>query len=287
MPARRRVRLDAEVHDGGQAHLAGRSPRPRRHAGLHVPRRPLGAGVRSRASHRRLQRPAQPHGTRRDVPEPGFHVRRTEGLPARFKARPRLQGRRAILEGRGHAAGGGVHQRRGPAGGLRRQRDGAGMAAAGPSHLDRGDARPELREPAREEVTARVVVAGGTGALGGALVEMLLAQGARVAVPYRSSRGFDSLRGRLRAPDALCRARADIASVAGARAYCDAAGNALAGIDGVASVYGARAGSGPRADTLDDEWRAMMQAILETAYAVCRAAMPHLAQGGGSVVLVA
>jgi NAD(P)-dependent dehydrogenase (short-subunit alcohol dehydrogenase family) len=31
----------------------------------------------------------------------------------------------------------------------------------------------------------------------------------------------------------------------------------------------------------------MMQANLETAHAVCRAAIPHLAQGGGSVVLVA
>lgn len=136
-------------------------------------------------------------------------------------------------------------------------------------------------------MTARVVVAGGTGALGGAVVETLLAQGARVAVPYRSSRGFESLRGRLRAPDALWGAPADIASVVGARAFFAEAVKTLAGIDGVAIVSGAWAGSGPLAETPEDEWPAMMQANLETAHAVCRAAIPHLARGGGSVVLVA
>lgn len=136
-------------------------------------------------------------------------------------------------------------------------------------------------------MTARVVVAGGTGALGGALVELLLAQGARVAVPYRSAPGFDALRARLRAPDALWGAPAEIAAVAGARAFFADAAQALGGIDGVAIVAGAWAGSGPLADSPEGEWPAMMQANLETAHAVCRAAIPHLAAAGGSVVLVA
>lgn len=131
----------------------------------------------------------------------------------------------------------------------------------------------------------RIVVAGGTGALGGALVERLLAQGVRVAVPFRSASSFERLRARPGA-DRLWGAPADIATVAGARTFLDAAARALGGIDGVAIVAGAYAGSGSLAETPDGEWPAMMQANLETAHAVCRAAIPHMT-AGGSVVMVA
>jgi NAD(P)-dependent dehydrogenase (short-subunit alcohol dehydrogenase family) len=133
---------------------------------------------------------------------------------------------------------------------------------------------------------ARFVVAGATGALGGALVERLAAQGDRVAVPFRSAASFDRLRARVPAADRLWGAPADIATVAGAREFMDAAVAALGGIDGVAIVAGAYAGSGSLAETPDGEWPAMMLANLETAHAVCRAAIPHLA-AGGSVVTVA
>ena len=130
----------------------------------------------------------------------------------------------------------------------------------------------------------RIVVAGGTGALGGALVERLLAQGDRVAVPFRSASSFERLRARP-GGDRLWGAPADIATVAGARTFLDAAARALGGIDGVAIVAGAYAGSGSLAETPEGEWPAM-QANLETAHAVCRAAIPHLT-AGGSVVMVA
>ena len=133
---------------------------------------------------------------------------------------------------------------------------------------------------------ARIVVAGGTGALGGALVELLLSQGARVAVPYRSAGGFDRLRARVAAAEALWGAEADIATVPGARSFVDAAASALGGLDGVAIVAGGYAGSASLAETPEDEWPAMMQANLETAHAVCRGAIPHLGDGG-SVVMVA
>ena len=134
---------------------------------------------------------------------------------------------------------------------------------------------------------ARIVVAGGTGALGGALVEMLAGQGARVAVPDRSEAGLRKLRARVTTPARIWGAPADISTVAGARSFLDAAAAALGGLDGVAMVAGAYAGSGPLADSPDDEWPAMMKANLETAHAVCRGAIPHLTRQGGSVVMVA
>ncbi len=136
-------------------------------------------------------------------------------------------------------------------------------------------------------MTARIVVAGGTGALGGALAELLVAQGDRVAVPFRSAGSYERLRARLSPPAGLWGAPADVSTVAGARAFVDAAAAALGGIDGVAIVAGAYAGAGVLAETPEDEWPSMMQANLETAHAVCRAAIPRLTAGRGSVVMTA
>lgn len=134
---------------------------------------------------------------------------------------------------------------------------------------------------------ARIVVAGGTGALGAALVKLLLTQGHRVAVPFRSPDTFDRLREGLPDTDALWGAKAEIATTAGARTFLDAAAAKLGGLDGVAVVSGAYAGSGPLGEAPEDEWPSMMRANLETAHAICRAAVPHLLTGGGSVVTVA
>jgi NAD(P)-dependent dehydrogenase (short-subunit alcohol dehydrogenase family) len=136
-------------------------------------------------------------------------------------------------------------------------------------------------------VTSRVVVAGGTGALGRALVGLLLGQGDRVAVPYRSRDAFDRLGDGLPAADALWGASAEIASIAGARTFVDAAAKELGGLDAVAVVSGAYAGSGPVGEAPESEWRSMMQANLDVTHAVCRAAIPHLSARGGSLVTVA
>ena len=127
-----------------------------------------------------------------------------------------------------------------------------------------------------------VVVAGGTGALGRALVELLLEQGDRVAVPFRSRAGFDRLRTSLPAADGLWGEQADIATIAGARTFLEAAAAALGGLEAVAIVSGAYAGAGPLGETPEDEWRAMMSANLETAHAVCRGALPTWASGAAA-----
>jgi NAD(P)-dependent dehydrogenase (short-subunit alcohol dehydrogenase family) len=131
----------------------------------------------------------------------------------------------------------------------------------------------------------RVVVAGGTGALGAALVRTLLAGGARVAVPFRGKASFEELRRSLGDPPALFGAGADVADVDGAAAFFEEAVRWLGGLDGVAVVAGAYAGAGPIPRAPVAEWDAMMRANLATTHAVCRAALAHLAPGG-SVVTV-
>jgi NAD(P)-dependent dehydrogenase (short-subunit alcohol dehydrogenase family) len=129
-----------------------------------------------------------------------------------------------------------------------------------------------------------VVVAGGTGALGRALVAVLASEGRRVAVPYRSRARFDAARGAV--GDLVWGAEAEVDTPAGAKAFLDDAVRAVGAIDGVAVVAGGYAGSGPLAETPETEWPEMMKSNLETAHAVCRAAIPHLAPGS-SVVTVA
>jgi NAD(P)-dependent dehydrogenase (short-subunit alcohol dehydrogenase family) len=130
-----------------------------------------------------------------------------------------------------------------------------------------------------------VVVAGGTGALGGALVARLAAQGRRVAVPFRSAARFEAARAGL--GDRVWGAEADIATPAGAAAFFDQAAHAMGAIDGLAVVSGAYAGSGALAGAPEDEWASMMRANLDPVYALCRAAVPHLATGDPCVVTVA
>ena len=130
------------------------------------------------------------------------------------------------------------------------------------------------------------VVAGGTGALGHAVVGALLAEGAKVAVPYRSPEGWQRLRTSFQTDD-LWGAPAEVAEPAAAEAFLGEAVRRLGTLAGVAIVSGAYAGSGTLEKASVEEWDAMMTANLDCTYSVCRAALPHLLVHGGSVVTVA
>lgn len=130
-----------------------------------------------------------------------------------------------------------------------------------------------------------VVVTGGTGALGQAVVGALVERGARVAVPYRSAREWEALRAAL--PEApIWGSAADVSDPAAAGAFLDAAAGFLGRLDGIAAIAGAYAGSGTFEKAPESEWTSMMSANLGTLYAVCRAALPRLLERGGSVVTV-
>ncbi len=128
-----------------------------------------------------------------------------------------------------------------------------------------------------------MIVTGGTGALGRAVVAALRERGARIAVSTRR----DSAAGELRAAGPDVRAwPVDLADADAARRFVEEAAVWLGGMDGLALIAGAFAGGAPFESAPADEWDRMMRVNLETVRSVCRAALPHLLKQGGSVVTV-
>lgn len=130
------------------------------------------------------------------------------------------------------------------------------------------------------------IVTGGTGALGREVVLGLLAQGHRVAVPYRRADEWAALETAAGAAPTLWGRGADIARPGTAQAFVDEAVAWLGRLDGVACLAGAYAGSGSLEETPVTEWDAMLASNLSPVYAICRASLPHLLGQGGSVVTV-
>ena len=132
-----------------------------------------------------------------------------------------------------------------------------------------------------------VVVSGGTGALGRAVVDAFLDAGDRVVAPWivpaerdaLASARADALReGRLALPEA------DVAEQAGADAVARAAGLAEVLVNGV----GGFAGGSSVSETSLEVWDLMYRMNLRSAVALTRAILPSmLARGRGVVVNVA
>jgi NAD(P)-dependent dehydrogenase (short-subunit alcohol dehydrogenase family) len=131
-----------------------------------------------------------------------------------------------------------------------------------------------------------VIITGGTGALGRALVTLLLERGARVAVPWRGAEGWRSLQEAVGADAPLHGFQGDLADPREARTFVEKAVSALETLDGLALIAGGWAGGTRFEMAADDEWGRMVQGNLNTVAHVVRAALPHLLQGGGSVVTV-
>ena len=130
------------------------------------------------------------------------------------------------------------------------------------------------------------IVTGGTGALGREVVRALLAGGASVAVPYREEEGWRKLQEEMPAGARLTGAPVELSDLAATARFVDDAVARLGGLSGVAAVAGAYAGSGPLPDAPADEWSRMMHANLDSAYSICRAALPHLRKSHGAIVTV-
>lgn len=130
------------------------------------------------------------------------------------------------------------------------------------------------------------IVTGGTGALGRAVVKRLLASGARVAVSYRRTEEWRALQAEAGASAALFGFEADLADAAAAAAFVNQAQQRLGLVDAVALVAGGWAGGTSFDKAPVDEWSRMLRGNLDSAAYVCRAALPHLRQQGGSVVAI-
>jgi len=132
----------------------------------------------------------------------------------------------------------------------------------------------------------RVIVSGGTGALGRALVELLVEQKVSVAVPDRREEEWGGLEKALGSPATLFGARADLTDAAGTERFFAFAEEKLGGLDGMALVAGGWAGGARFEEAPDEEWERMLRINLLTVRNACRAALPRLAKSGGSVVTV-
>lgn len=134
---------------------------------------------------------------------------------------------------------------------------------------------------------AGIIVTGGTGALGRAVVHQLLARGDHVAVPYRGPAGWEALRAAAGMHAAsLWGVSADIADIEDTRRFVDAAVDWLGRLDGVACLAGGYSGSGNLEVSPLAEWDTMLETNLASVHATCRAALPWLLKEGGSVVTV-
>ncbi|MEU8183782.1 SDR family NAD(P)-dependent oxidoreductase [Micromonospora sp. NPDC049047] len=129
-----------------------------------------------------------------------------------------------------------------------------------------------------------VLVTGGGGGLGGAVVAAFAEAGWRVVVPERTARPDSGP-----AADELVRLVADLSDPAGAaRAVEAAADTPAAPLRAVVNLAGGYASGGLVHETPVADFERMLTVNLRPTYLVTQAALPHLvAAGGGAVVCVA
>ncbi len=131
-----------------------------------------------------------------------------------------------------------------------------------------------------------VIVTGGTGALGRAVVLHLLSLGTRVAVAFRHAERWRALREAAGAGDALVGIEAELGDAPGTQGFVDSATLALGSLDGVALIAGGFRGGTRFEQAPDDELPLMLEQNLHTAARVCHAAIPRLLPAGGCIVAV-
>jgi NAD(P)-dependent dehydrogenase (short-subunit alcohol dehydrogenase family) len=131
-----------------------------------------------------------------------------------------------------------------------------------------------------------IVVTGGTGALGSAVVAELLACGARVVTTWVIEAERDRLSAELGDHELLELVEADLLAEGGP----DAAIAAAAGrppLAALVNLVGGYAQGGRVHEAPADELERMLALNVMTAFRSCRAALPAMvAQGGGSIVCV-
>jgi NAD(P)-dependent dehydrogenase (short-subunit alcohol dehydrogenase family) len=131
----------------------------------------------------------------------------------------------------------------------------------------------------------KVVITGGTGGIGQAVVELFAREGAQVLFSDHSDEDCSEYR------DALLKRGLDTSYLAGdlrQRIYCEAliaeAVTQLGGVD----ILVNNAGIIPRGtilETTDDMWFGALDVNLNATFFLCRAAIPHMQQAGGGTIV--
>ena len=123
------------------------------------------------------------------------------------------------------------------------------------------------------------IVTGGTGNLGVAVVEELLARGWSVVVPWVAERELERMPER----EGLTLVKADLFEESDVRAVVDKAD----GLRGLVNLVGGFASGQPVADTPIEDFEAQFRLNLRPTYLMTQAAFPYLRDaGGGSIVCV-
>ncbi len=133
------------------------------------------------------------------------------------------------------------------------------------------------------------IVTGGTGALGAAVVRAFLAEGARVAVPFRKEEELGRLRARLDAEnaEALSGTLLDLTDESAVEAFAASVAEDRQGLDILVNAAGVFAGGKPVHETPWSVWQQQLDMNLKTAVLASRAAVPWMFQrGGGAIVNV-
>jgi NAD(P)-dependent dehydrogenase (short-subunit alcohol dehydrogenase family) len=139
-------------------------------------------------------------------------------------------------------------------------------------------------DSAANRIDGTVLVSGGTGALGRAVLAEMLDAGATVVSTWVAERELDAVRGELGEPEGLRLVEADLSSDEGAAAAVEAAsGDALSGLVNLAGGF---AQGGRLHEAPPEELGRMLELNLMTAARLSRAALPALIQGGGAIVCV-
>lgn len=135
------------------------------------------------------------------------------------------------------------------------------------------------------DFTDRVVlVTGGTGGLGQAVVRAFLQAGAHVDVPFIKEQQFNNLQTQL-GSERLSGGSLDLTDEQAVAAYYEALGKQHGGIDVLVNVAGAFAGGKPVHETAWDLWQQQLDINLKTAVLSCHAAVPLLLQRGGGAII--
>ena len=122
-----------------------------------------------------------------------------------------------------------------------------------------------------------VLVAGGTGALGGAVLRELLDAGHPVTATWVVERERDRVQADLGDHERLALVQADLMDP-------DAVRSAVESVDGLGAVVNLVGGfsSGPRVHETDpDDWEKLLRLNLRPGFLLARAAMPRLVERGG------
>lgn len=135
------------------------------------------------------------------------------------------------------------------------------------------------------DFTDRVVlVTGGGGGLGRAIVRAFVHAGAHVDVPFHKQQEFSDLQTQV-GSEHLSGGSLDLTDEQAVNAYYQAVAKQYGGIDVLVNVAGTFGGGKPVHETAWDLWQQQLDVNLKTAVLSCHAAIPHMLKRDAAAII--